>query len=103
MSVDHRARHELHARLDEVLGPEHADTLMSYLPPVGWPDVARKRDLDAFAERMEAVISHELGGFRHGLGGLQGALAAQTRTLLLGMSGLFITAAGIAFAAAQLG
>lgn len=102
MSVDHRARHALHARLDEVLGPEHADTLMSYLPPVGWPDVVRKGDLDAFAERTEAVISHELGGFHHELGWRHGALAAQTRTLLLGMSGLFVMAAGLAFAAARL-
>ena len=35
MAVDERARHELHGRLDDVLGLEEATTLMSLLPPVG--------------------------------------------------------------------
>jgi hypothetical protein len=92
MSVDERARHELHARLDELLGPEPAGTLMSYLPPVGWADVATKRDLDALADslqhRFEATLYRELG--------------AQTRTLFLSLAGLMLTLSGIAFAATRL-
>jgi hypothetical protein len=38
-------RYELRQRLDEVLGPKGASTLMSHLPPVGWADVATKQDL----------------------------------------------------------
>jgi hypothetical protein len=47
MAVDERARHELHGPLTEVLGRKEATALMSLLPPVGWPDVAAKHDLDS--------------------------------------------------------
>jgi hypothetical protein len=53
MAVDERSRHELYRRLEEVLGPEAATTLIEHLPPVGWADVATKHDLIALEERME--------------------------------------------------
>jgi hypothetical protein len=46
MAVDERSRRELYDRLEQTLGPEHADTAMALLPPVGWADVATKHDLD---------------------------------------------------------
>src|SRR5947208_11420740 len=49
MAVDEAARHRLHDRLEQVLGVEEATILMAHLPPVGWADVATKRDLDALA------------------------------------------------------
>ena len=52
MALDERARHELFLRLEQVLGAASAETLMEMLPPVGWADVATKRDLDALEERM---------------------------------------------------
>lgn len=52
MAIDERARHELHRKLEEVLGPEEAATLMSHLPPVGWADVATKHDLAQLEERV---------------------------------------------------
>ena len=52
MAVDERARHELHSRLEENLGPEPAATLMEYLPPVGWADVATKHDLAQLEQRI---------------------------------------------------
>jgi hypothetical protein len=52
MVLDERARHELFLRLAAALGPEAAETLMEMLPPVGWADVATKRDLDALEDRM---------------------------------------------------
>lgn len=57
MATDDRRRHQLYLRLEEVLGPEPASTTMEQLPPVGWADVATKRDLDA----LEAKL---MGGFR---------------------------------------
>jgi hypothetical protein len=53
MALDERARHELFLRLERVLGADEADTLMELLPPVGWADVATKRDLDALDERLD--------------------------------------------------
>ncbi|MDQ4004746.1 MAG: hypothetical protein M3135_00380, partial [Actinomycetota bacterium] len=49
MTIDERSRYLLFLKLEEVLGPEEATTLMEHLPPVGWADVATKRDLDQLA------------------------------------------------------
>jgi hypothetical protein len=46
MHIDQQARHELYQRLEAAIGTEATATLMEYLPPVGWADVATKRDLD---------------------------------------------------------
>lgn len=45
MAVDERSRHELHKRLEEVLDPDTAATLMAHLPPGGWSNLATKQDL----------------------------------------------------------
>lgn len=46
MAISEESRHHLYQRLEEVLGPEQARTLMEHLPPVGWADVATRRDID---------------------------------------------------------
>ncbi len=64
MAVSDQGRHELHGRLEEVLGEDHAATLMAHLPPVGWADVATKQDLDVLGKRFDALdvkIDHEVG------------------------------------------
>jgi len=53
MSVDERARHELHAAAREALGDDPAATLMSLLPPAGWADVATKTDLADLERRAQ--------------------------------------------------
>ncbi len=53
MVVDERSRHELYRRLEEVLGPDAATTLIEHLPPVGWADVATKNDLTGLEQRMD--------------------------------------------------
>lgn len=99
MAVDERARHDLYLKLEQVLGPGEATTLMEHLPPVGWGDVATKRDLDQLAVATKRDLDHlkmELtANFR-------GELIAQTRTMIFAMTGAVMTAVGLALAAVRL-
>lgn len=52
MAISEESRHHLYQRLRQVLGPEEATVLMDYLPPVGWADVATRRDLDGLESRV---------------------------------------------------
>jgi hypothetical protein len=106
MAVDERARHELHGRLDDVLGREEATTLMSLLPPVGWADVATKHDLDSLRIELRAEIGQLRGELRGEIGQLRGEfhrdLDVLTRTLMISMLTAVIAVAGLAFGAARL-
>ena len=53
MAITDAERHRLHTKLDQVLGEEDAAVLISHLPPSGWSDVTRTRDLDAFEARID--------------------------------------------------
>ncbi len=64
MQIDERERHALHSRLVDVLGEHEASTLMDHLPPVGWADVATKRDLDHLATTLRGDIEREIGDLR---------------------------------------
>ncbi len=57
MSISEETRHEMYSKLEEVLGAQIANTLMEHLPPVGWADVATKRDL----ETQVALVRGDLG------------------------------------------
>ncbi|CAN5745553.1 hypothetical protein BH23ACT10_BH23ACT10_40150 [soil metagenome] len=56
MTIDERIRHELHQRLDEVLGVDAAAVLMSHLPPAGWSDVVTREHLDHVLEVRFAQV-----------------------------------------------
>ena len=56
MAITEKSRHELYRRLEEILGPEEATTLMEHLPPVGWADVATKEDLHQLESRLDTRI-----------------------------------------------
>jgi hypothetical protein len=63
MALDERAGHEQFLRLEQVLGPASAETLMEMMPPVGWADVATKHDLAALEQRLDLrvdVLEHKL-------------------------------------------
>ena len=76
MTTSERARAELYERLDETLGPDPADTLMGYLPPVGWADVATKADIRALDPRFEA-LDHRFGALESKIDATASRLEAQ--------------------------
>lgn len=88
MAIDERARHELYQRLEQTLGEEATSTLMSYLPPVGWADVATKADLLSLEHKLSAE-------FYRGLN-------EQTRTVVLSVIGTNVAIAGLALALSRL-
>lgn len=99
MAVDERRRQQMFRKLEEILGPDEASTLMEHLPPVGWGDVARqsdlvllRRDLDNMAERLSDRFDAKL----------ESKLNSQTKTLVGLMSAQVLAVAGLAFAAARL-
>ena len=57
-----RRRHQSYEEAKEVLSVESADELMSYLPPVGWADVATKSDLGMVRNEMDALRAEMRGG-----------------------------------------
>jgi len=117
MATSEASRHALHNRLDEVLGAGEAATLMGYLPPVGWADVATKRDLQALGSELRAEMAGlrtelkgEMAELRTGLAGLRAdfkddlnrAIVGQTRSFIFSMLGFQLTAAGLALAVGRL-
>ena len=79
MAITEQSRHRMYKHLEELMGAEDAGVLMEHLPPVGWADVATKRDLD--------LIRSELGVLRLELkADLANALRLQTFAMLGGFS-----------------
>jgi len=114
MAIDERARHELHRKLEEVLGADEAATLMAHLPPVGWADVATKHDvillkgdLAQLEERMNLrfqSMEDRIGGQLDRLrGDIFDRMAQQSVTFLratvLSIVGSVLTVASLVFAA----
>lgn len=66
MAISEESRHHLYLRLEEVLGAEEAAVLMEHLPPVGWRDVASKRDIDALAATINLRFDSLEFATRHG-------------------------------------
>lgn len=106
MASDERARHQLFLRLEGALGSESAETLMEMLPPVGWADVATKRDLAALEERMNLRfdLSEQklLAAFRGELLAQSNAITGQIRTLVVANVGSVLSIAALAFGVARL-
>lgn len=67
MAITEQSRRQLYQRLDEVLGDEHATTLMEHLPPTGWADVATKQDLAQLEERLTLRFDRELARVEYSL------------------------------------
>ena len=124
MAISEDRRHEMYEGLIEALGRERATTLMEHLPPVGWADVATKRDLDQQTLVLRRDMEAEFGKFRAEIASVRAelgseiasvrteiaaaearferALRDQTRLFFLGLLTSNATFATLAFAAARL-
>jgi hypothetical protein len=100
MVIDERSRHTPHQRLEELLGPESAATLMEHLPPVGWADVATKHDLDHLEEtlwqRFQAETHLLRAEFHRDIAALQWRIVTWVTGLNVGLAGLVFAAAKLA-------
>ena len=97
MATEAQRLRSLELRLREVLGEEHARTLMENLPG---SDIATKLDLGALEERMdlklESLENRLLAAFRP-------ELMHQTRLFFIGMAGSMSTVGALAVTAAKHG
>ena len=101
--IDERSRHALYLRLEQVLGSDEAGTLMEHLPPVGWADVATRRDLEVLRTELGAEIAGvrtelgaEIATLRSDLGSAiagdraeLGSLRVEMRAMEQSLTGLF--------------
>lgn len=73
--VDEAKRHDLYVAIEDLIGPERAETFMSMLPPTTGDELVTKeylsREFENFEHRFEAKLHKELRDL--------------TRTLMLGM------------------
>ena len=93
MGIDERARHSLHRRLDEVLGPEDAQTLMRSLPSTRWDELVTREYLDL---RLEAMEHRLTATFRQ-------EFVKQTRTMIFAVISAVATVGALLIAAVRLG
>ena len=81
MAITDAQRHRLHQRLEETLGPDEANTLMEHLPPVGWADVATRRDLDAATALTSSELQRSMAELRGEMADLSGKLRGEMADL----------------------
>jgi hypothetical protein len=82
MTVDERARHQLFVKLEEVLGPDEATTLMETLPPTGYEDLATKQDLIVLRNEILAELRHDISN--------------QTRTIVFALVAVVVSISSVA-------
>ena len=95
MAISEEARHELYQALERSIGHEHATTLMEHLPPVGWADVATRRDLEMQDLKLEATEARLTAL-------IDRRVAEAVRVHVLTSVGSVLTAVSLAFTAARL-
>ena len=101
MARTEESRHQLFQRLEELLGLEEASTLMEMLPPVGWADVATKRDLDQLESRLEARMDRLAREFRGEMEGLRAEMYREQRNHTLAIVGANATITALLLTAFQ--
>jgi hypothetical protein len=106
MTVEERSRRELQEALMETIGPKHTDTLLSYLPPTGWADVATTRDLDAMRAELRGEIAQlrgDISELRGEMGHLRAEMHHGLRVQFYSLAGLMVGMLALVVAASSNG
>jgi hypothetical protein len=80
------------------MGKERATTMMNLLPPVGWGDVATRRDLDLLEERLEAKLDAMALATKRDLSDLRSDLQRTFVTWLFAAQATAVAAIGVLLA-----
>ena len=98
MTVTEEARYHLHQQLDDAVGEQGANTMMELLPPVGWADVATKRDLDQQSELLELMVRTEIAGVRTEIAGVRADFEHSLRRMQTVLLSAMVSLAGVVVA-----
>lgn len=110
MSTAEELRHDLIEALRASIGHEQTGTLMGYLPPVGWADVATKQDLahqDALlrselARQRAEIVAEVTGTLNRDIGTLNRDIGTMIRNFGFALTAAYTAVAGLALTASQL-
>jgi hypothetical protein len=92
MAIDEqRVRQSLHARLAATVGDDEAALLMDYLPPVGWSDVATRRDLDVLRTELQSEMHGIRSDLHAEIADLKSTLLMWLVPTVIGSIGLSVT------------
>ena len=100
MTVTEEARYHRLQQLDDSVGEKGANTIMELLPPVGWADVATKRDLDQQSERLGLMVRAEISGVRAEIAGVRGDFQNSLRRMQTVLLSAVVSVAGVVIAMA---
>jgi hypothetical protein len=81
MAVDERSRRLLQEALMDAIGPDPTDTLLTYLPPTGWADVATTRDVAGLGTELRAEMASVRIELRAEMASLRTELQAEMNSL----------------------
>lgn len=100
MNASASDRHRLHRRLDELLGPEDAATLMEHLPPSEWNQLATKSDISDLRQELRDM---ERRLTEHVELRVRASVGDSTRVLFFSMLASQATLVGMVLGAVKLG
>jgi hypothetical protein len=102
VAITEESRYQLFQRLEEMLGREGVSTLMELLPPVGWADVATKRDVDQLRVALDSRIDALDAKVERLEVGLRAEMSREQRNQTLAIIGANTTITALLLAAFQL-
>jgi hypothetical protein len=100
MSVSEFQRHEVFKWLEETMGPERGAIMMDLLPPVGWGDIATRRNIQAEVGGLRSEMQE---GFAELRSEMQAAHSELLLKLFFGLVASSATLVGLVLAATRLG